>query len=368
MNLFELLNKSIKTRVIVLISSLLVVSMIVIVSLVVSIVYSSMSQQTSALLENKSHATEARIEQKLLYLIENTALLTKNELMINALTDADGRKKYLPPLVENFMLGKDVLSLNIVDFDGKPIFKTQERVPLYNESEKLRNALAMGKIDYYIQEGNNEFVVVSPIEYYSTTQGAAIVVFDLSKILEHNILDDNNIFVALLKDGKKIYSYNYFKGLKYHINLYKRDTAMTIFEQLGLALELGMDSKVYIAPVKEVIYKMLLLGFLFISVGVLFARLLAQSITNPILELYRRVTVSNPSGDNFCSPIGTQDELEALAKAFDKRTLMLQYQAEHDALTSLPNRVLFLDRLRENIKQAPRNKSDFAVLFIRLLA
>lgn len=367
MNLFELLNKSIKTRVIVLISSLLVISMILVVTLVASVVSASMSQQTSALLQNKAHALHAKIEQRLLYLIENTELLTKNEFMINAMTDAEGRKKYLSPLVENFMLGKDVLSLNVVDFDGQAIFKTQEKIPLYNESEKLRNALAMGKVDCYIQEGENEFVVVSPIEYYSTTQGAAIVVFDLSKILERNLLDDNNIFVAFFKDKKKIYKYNYFEKIEYQINpSYNIGEEKTMFEQLGLSLELGMDSNVYAAPVKEVIYKMLILSFLFVGVGVLFARLLALSITNPILELYRRVTLPNLSGDNFCSPIGTQDEIEALAKAFDKRTLMLQHQAEHDALTSLPNRVLFLDRLSENIKHAPRSKTQFAVLFIDL--
>jgi diguanylate cyclase (GGDEF)-like protein len=179
-------------------------------------------------------------------------------------------------------------------------------------------------------------------------------------------LDDNNIFVALSKDGKKIYSYNYSEALEYQINTYKRENDTTIFEQLGLSLELGMDSKVYIAPVKEVIYKMLLLGFLFLVAGILFARFLAQSITNPILELYRRVTESNPSGNNFCSPLGTQDELEALAKAFDKRTLMLQYQVGHDALTSLPNRLLLLDRLKESMKRSSRSKMNFAVLFIDL--
>jgi len=366
MNLFELLNKSIKTRVIVLISLLVVISMIIVITLVASIVSTSISKQTSALLQNKSYIMHAKIEQRFLYLVENTDLLTKNEFMVNALTDADGRKKYLSPLVENFMLGKDVLSLNVVDFDGEAIFKTQEKIPLYNESEKLRSALAMGKTDYYIDEGDNEFVVVSPIEYYSTTQGAVIVVFDLSKILESNLLDDNNIFVTFFKDKKKIYQYNHFEELKYQINPLYRSKETSIFEQLGLSLELGMDSNVYTAPVKEVIYKMLILSFLFVGVGIIFARLLALSITNPILELYKRVTVANLSGDNFCSPIGTQDEIEALAKAFDKRTLMLQHQAEHDALTSLPNRVLFLDRMRERIKQAPRSKINFAVLFIDL--
>lgn len=361
---FTFINKSIKRRVVSLISSLFVVVMIVIVLSVVSIVYNSMSYQTAISLDNKAASLHRRLEERLTYLIENSELLTKNGLIVNALTDADGRKKYLPPLVENFMLGKDVVSLSIVDFGGRAIFKTQEKIPLYNESEALRNALAMGKIDYYIQEEKNEFVVVSPIEYYNTTQGAAIVVFDLSKILANNLPADNNIYLSLLKNGKKIYTDNFIQGHKYQVNHHDKCESTTLFHGLGLSLELGMDSEVYIAPVRDVINKLLILSVIFITIGILLAIFLARSITKPILELHKRVT--NSSSEQFCSPLGTNDELEALAKAFDKRSIMLQYQAQHDALTALPNRVLFMDRLQEKIKLAPRNGCAFAILFIDL--
>jgi len=44
----------------------------------------------------------------------------------------------------------------------------------------------------------------------------------------------------------------------------------------------------------------------------------------------------------------------------------IHYLAYHDALTELPNRMLFQDRLQQAIIQAKRNKSEFAVLFIDL--
>ncbi len=43
-----------------------------------------------------------------------------------------------------------------------------------------------------------------------------------------------------------------------------------------------------------------------------------------------------------------------------------QYQACHDSLTNLPNRFLFNDRLDEFLKQAERNQSKMAVLFVDL--
>ena len=45
---------------------------------------------------------------------------------------------------------------------------------------------------------------------------------------------------------------------------------------------------------------------------------------------------------------------------------MLQYQVNHDPLTSLPNRALFKDRLSQALKASARNKEIFALLFIDL--
>ena len=366
MSLSSFINKSIKTRVIVLVTSLLIFGMLSITFLATLIAYSSMSEQTNALLDTKSHFVEQKMEQRLHCLIENTEILTQNELVVNALTDADGREKYLPQLVQNFLLAKDIVSLDIVDFDGAPIFQTQEKIPNFNESKNLRSALAMGNLDYYIDIADHNFVVVSPIKYYGTVQGAAIVVFNLENILHHSFVDAQQMYVTLFKESKKIYSYNYEEERNYQVNYRKADNGATLFSKLYLSLELGMDSEVYLAPIKKVIFTLLLFGVVFISFGVFLARYLALSITNPVLELHRRVTAKNATGTLFCSPLDTSDELEELAKAFDKRTMLLQYQAEHDALTSLPNRVLFLDRVRENIKMASSNSSLFAIFFIDL--
>jgi len=45
---------------------------------------------------------------------------------------------------------------------------------------------------------------------------------------------------------------------------------------------------------------------------------------------------------------------------------MLHYQANHDALTKLPNRLLFNDRLNQAIEKSKRNKKKLALLFIDL--
>ena len=48
------------------------------------------------------------------------------------------------------------------------------------------------------------------------------------------------------------------------------------------------------------------------------------------------------------------------------QSVSLQHQAEHDALTNLPNRFLLQDRLQQAISKAHRNKTTLAIFFIDL--
>ena len=43
---------------------------------------------------------------------------------------------------------------------------------------------------------------------------------------------------------------------------------------------------------------------------------------------------------------------------------LVRHQAQHDALTSLPNRILFLDRLDTALERATRHHENFALLYI----
>ena len=61
-----------------------------------------------------------------------------------------------------------------------------------------------------------------------------------------------------------------------------------------------------------------------------------------------------------------QTDLEKSLKILDEQREQLEYQANHDTLTGLPNRVLFMDRLEQSINLAYRYKKHVAVLFIDL--
>ncbi len=61
-----------------------------------------------------------------------------------------------------------------------------------------------------------------------------------------------------------------------------------------------------------------------------------------------------------------QLDLEKSLQVLEEQRELLEFQANHDALTGLPNRILFMDRLKQSISMAKRYNQHLAILFIDL--
>jgi len=64
----------------------------------------------------------------------------------------------------------------------------------------------------------------------------------------------------------------------------------------------------------------------------------------------------------------TQDitEKKKIEKQLNEQAALLNYQAHHDALTALPNRILFDNRLQQAIRDAEKDKKLLGILFVDL--
>lgn len=358
-------HRNITQKVIFLVTSQLLFALLCVLTVAILLVERQVNEKAETLFIGNATELSRAIEKRLGYLVENTELLAINKLMVNALTDREGRGAYLEPLVSNFMQGKDVRYVNIVDFDGRALYQTDKNVPQYNKSTQLRTALALNKSSIYIDNANH-LILIAPIEYYTTTQGAIIVSFDLDKIILSNIHHEPEIYTRLIQQDSVIFLHNYLPEESYRSYLQSADYSLPLFSQLGVGLEVGLPEHLYNAPTREAVLILTLIGLALIIIGVIMSRATAIRITRPILELSSRVKQAHAGEDVLCSPLGSHDELEGLATAFDERTMQLEYQAGHDSLTELPNRILFLDRLEQAIKVAKRYNKTFAVLFIDL--
>ena len=304
----NIMRKSFRKRVILWVGLVISVAIALTVILTFFFVRQHMSAQMHTLLENKVLSVQGHIEQRIRYLVENTVLLTKNDFVINAFVDPGGREGYLLPLTENFMEGKAVVSLNLVDFDGKVLFKTQENIPTYDSSKELRTALAMQQETLYLDSEKWQFTVVAPIRYYGTSQGAVVVVFDLSDIARQNRLADPQAYFALVHDTEKRVFY-YDSQLKYMTATIHPTAATPYLNVLKLDILAGLAEEKYFAPVKEALVRLSLIGILAVAAGLIVALLLAGGITKPIMTLFERVRHLGDGNGARCYPIGTDDEL-----------------------------------------------------------
>lgn len=145
---------------------------------------------------------------------------------------------------------------------------------------------------------------------------------------------------------------------------------------------------VIVASIYAFIYQMLveiLILLLIIVIAILATykhrRKLLESILIPIGELNTLTSeIIETKNLRIKIPVYNEDEIGELAKNFnvmlEKLDLShtelnlqkdsLAYKAHHDALTGLPNRALFNDRLEQAITKARRHKEEIAIFFIDL--
>lgn len=140
-------------------------------------------------------------------------------------------------------------------------------------------------------------------------------------------------------------------------------------------------------PLQDVLKQSRLLGLNILEIALLFslaalviALALSRLLARPLQAMARAMaqfSAGHPVGD---LPIRRSDEIGALAQSFhvmatklnaqvgelEDRKLHLNHLAHHDQLTGLPNRLLFLDRLKQGMHKAMRNRERLALLFLDL--
>jgi diguanylate cyclase (GGDEF)-like protein len=91
------------------------------------------------------------------------------------------------------------------------------------------------------------------------------------------------------------------------------------------------------------------------------------------VAVYYYISIARKYANNFSQTVIDKynalnyiKEQKQMQQELLKQKEILEYQATHDALTGLPNRTLFNDRLNQSIQKAKRNKTQIALLFIDL--
>lgn len=182
------------------------------------------------------------------------------------------------------------------------------------------------------------------------------------------VLERQESYFRILEDrlliGKPIHSGNQLVGGLF-VEFWRKDIQNNIQQTTDIV------NKAYDGHQKRTYSRIMLITLLLISIGILCTMLIARSMVQPIRHLIRYTERLGKGDFNFHYSIDRQDEIGELANSFNemgrklqKRTEEISHQANHDALTGLPNRTKFIECLDVLINN--EITGSFAVLFIDL--
>ncbi|MBV1787952.1 diguanylate cyclase [Marinobacterium sp. D7] len=370
-------TRNLRRRLVFKVAGFVALAMAVITLAVVYVMSHELTRQAQLMLAESARSSQIQLENRIAYLVEATRRLADNPFMINGLVDARAREEDLPKLVENFAEGTSMSTFDLLDYDGAPVYQAQEWRPEFNHSPELRAALAMGNTALYTDATSRQLLIIAPISYYNTTQGALVVGFDLAKLVGRHAVRDETSSLSILAAGAQLLSINHNDDVEYVSLSARPDERTPLLRQLEFEIETGVPKSQVDTIVMETLSRFVGISLVLTLASAMLAAGIGQGIARPVLELCERVRdVAEPT----CSPLGTGDELELLAAAFDQRTAALRnaqfelekqrdsfrYEANHDALTGLPNRSNFEHRLREKIVCNTPSSLGFCVVFIDL--
>ncbi|MEO5360471.1 MAG: ATP-binding protein [Nitrospirota bacterium] len=257
------------------------------------------------------------LEQEINQIFSAAKDFSKNTIIINALINPDTRTELFPKIVDTFQMIRGTVSE--IDYAGYTIYSTAEDTPDYSKLPQTRIALASGSAAIFLT-GYGTIIFIVPIDYYKSPQGAIVIESGVMKnIFSHSIQKETNYYYRLYAGDKLIGEENYIKDNSYITSKKRAGKENNILNKLKITLEIGVHKSVYLNIVYSAIVKLGLIGFIFVIAAAYITRRIGNNIANPILVLCEKIVKSTEDETIKCSPTGTGDELETLAKEFDNR-------------------------------------------------
>lgn len=287
-----------------------------------------------------------KIELRLSYIIQSLEAFAGSSLAINSLVDTAGRTSYLPNAIEDLSRMKEIQTIIMFDFSGKPIFSNVKTLPAWFTLQTIRPAISISKMNLIFNQQRGTFLVVIPIKYYDTPQGGIVAEISLTAILSENIR--NSEYHYLFSVGRNWqYANRALDGNV--ISVTAVPPGQSILYPFDLRLQVSQSKKIAMQPVISTLYEMIFLGLTGIIAAVLIARQVGKKLAQPIITLTERVR----RDIHPCGPIGTGDELEILAGTFDNNTRIL-IDAKNQLESHVRQRTAELEEKTRQLRQQHR--------------
>jgi signal transduction histidine kinase/response regulator RpfG family c-di-GMP phosphodiesterase/uncharacterized membrane protein affecting hemolysin expression len=311
-------RNNLKIRLIVKITSLIAVTTILMIAITGVVTYYKFDSQVRTNLEYVQSDILQDVENRVQYLMETAHNFSNNNLVVSGVIDEKHRTMYLPKMLNELSSNMGIAFAVIYDFAGNPIADSNSVVTRIFEEKDVRYTLINGST--HIAYNRGYILVYNPVMFYNTPQAVTAIAVDLKTIFYRMCSHTRNTSISLFLNNEEIANFGYTEGKTYRIGEIKRYKELTALYNLNIGIRYSPTIEMFFRPVTEVLLPLLLIGTLFIFVAVMAGLKLARDISEPILELVNRVNAIAPGEKSNCAPLGTDDELEVLAYAFDEKT------------------------------------------------
>lgn len=304
------------------ISAALILSVSVVGGIIMLITYSTthylIIEHTHELLNSEANLDKREIELKLTAEIQSAMAFAENLVTANALADTQENQLYLEPYVKSQKHAFANTALSVVDYRGRSITSNQQLKNNYASNAAFAEMMRLGRPKINIQSdamlGPILFAAL-PVRYRLTNQveGGVILEIPFKSIQLRNT--GNKFHWLVDADGRIIVGQaptedNLIVSARHEIRLPLTD--------LKPAYYLAYDRTQALKKVKLLLAEYAVIALAAIAGLLIFARIAARSISEPLEHLSRVAREVTSSGwPQSRININSRDEYGALAKAFN---------------------------------------------------
>ncbi len=240
-------------------------------------------------------------------------------------------------------------------------------VPIRNEKDEIIGVLgayaSLAKLSNYVTafRVNSE----SSYSYIVDKDGQIIIHSDKSLIMKQNITKPSELISPHMADvGIKIIN-NSNGNIKCTIN---NTTYMTYYSTIpntdNWKLITNIPEEYTKAPVKDISIKLVALGIIGVLTGIALGIMISKSISKPIVNLKNTFKDAAAGDLTVRSEVSTLDEIGEASESFNKMMDTISHLIYYDALTDLPNRLMFYDRLEAEMLKALKDENKLCIMLI----
>jgi len=255
---------------------------------------------------------------------------SENHFIINGIVHPEQRKDYLEIMVTDFSRLQSIRGITILDYRGHLIYSSMSIPPDFKKDVYLRPVLETGKSLQELYRNGSHLLLIEPILHYDTPIGAVVAEVNLLDLMESLLPDDETVFYRLYAGDRILISLNHRENETYIMATTTAGTdGMEILHHLDMRIEAGKLKKIHYKPLLAVMMQLAFITVLFLLLAAFISIRLGNSLTRPVLDMVDKISSADMDKMVSFSPTGTEDELEILAEALDKRGAQIRQYREN---------------------------------------